>query len=161
MKVIFLDFDGVLNCDSTKDRIPHPLFPNMRVIGLDTDKVKRVCDVAMATGAKVVISSTWREFYKLDDLRSLLKRYGWSDDVEIIGVTPTDVRHRMSSLISTRSDRGDEIAAWLQQVPVKSFVVIDDLMTHFVDEDRQVMTDGSEGFTSNDAVRAIEVLNDE
>lgn len=34
MKIVFLDVDGVLNCPTTKDRIPKSGF-----IGLDIDKV--------------------------------------------------------------------------------------------------------------------------
>ena len=53
MKVIFLDIDGVLNCKST----PNPRkFPYI----VDPKLLKRFKRLLQRTGAKVVLSSTWR-----------------------------------------------------------------------------------------------------
>jgi hypothetical protein len=53
MKVIFLDIDGVLNCDKT---------PNPRKFPYIVDKklLVRLRKLLDRTGAKVVLSSTWR-----------------------------------------------------------------------------------------------------
>jgi hypothetical protein len=51
MKVIFLDIDGVLNCWATTERW-------RGYIGIDPKLAQRFAE--LVTGAKVVLSSTWR-----------------------------------------------------------------------------------------------------
>ena len=53
MKIIFLDIDGVCNCCDTKERF-HGL------IGVDPILVARIKEIVDATGAEIVLSSTWR-----------------------------------------------------------------------------------------------------
>jgi hypothetical protein len=53
MKVIFLDIDGVLNSDSTPNPRQFPYIVDDRLLARFKDLVRR-------TGAKVVLSSTWR-----------------------------------------------------------------------------------------------------
>ncbi|MGC2316150.1 MAG: HAD domain-containing protein, partial [Bradyrhizobium sp.] len=53
MKVIFLDIDGVLNCEKT----PNPRkFPYI----VDAALLARLRQLLERTGASVVLSSTWR-----------------------------------------------------------------------------------------------------
>lgn len=54
MKVIFCDIDGVLNEDTTPTRT------KSRVIFIDEEKLLRLKRIVDATGAKIVLSSTWR-----------------------------------------------------------------------------------------------------
>jgi hypothetical protein len=103
MKVIFLDIDGVLNCKKTANPRKLPYVVDRRLLA----RFKRLLD---RTGAKVVLSSTWR--YDPAGLFSA-KRWG----IPFIGVTP-DMPKR---------PRRDEIRAWLQKHPkVTRFAVIDD-----------------------------------
>lgn len=157
MKIIFLDFDGVMNKNDTSDRVPHPFMKGRRVVGLEADIVKRVSALAVSAGAKVVISSTWRMFYKLDDLRALLLSYGWLPEAEIIGETPKDPPHRGPGLIIHGYDRGDEIQAWLTEHGTpEHFLVLDDLPTQF--KDNHIQTNDSEGFTPQQVERAMQIL---
>lgn len=103
MKVIFLDIDGVLNCDRTPNPRKFPYVVDRKLLARFKRIVKR-------TGAKVVLSSTWR--YDPAGLFSA-KYHG----IPFIGVTP-DMPHR---------PRRDEILAWLKKHPkVSRFAVIDD-----------------------------------
>lgn len=79
MKVMFLDIDGVLNSDQT---------PNPRKLPYVVDRklLTRLKRVLKRTGAKVVLSSTWR--YDPAGLFSA-KYHG----IPFIGVTP-DMPHR-------------------------------------------------------------------
>lgn len=52
MKVIFLDVDGVLNCYE---------FLSLNREEIDSNKVKLLSEIVNATGAKIVLSSTWIE----------------------------------------------------------------------------------------------------
>ena len=54
MKLIFLDVDGVLNCAASFTRRGNP-FP------IDDNKVDLLAQIVEATGAELVLSSTWRE----------------------------------------------------------------------------------------------------
>jgi hypothetical protein len=103
MKVIFLDIDGVLNCTKTRNprKLPYVVDPRL------LRRFKRLLD---RTGAKVVLSSTWR--YDPAGLFSA-RRAG----IPFIGTTP-DLPKR---------PRRDEILAWLADHPrVKRYAIIDD-----------------------------------
>lgn len=103
MKIIFLDIDGVLNSHRT---------PNPRKLPYIVDRklVARFKRVLKRTGAKVVLSSTWR--YDPAGLFSA-KYHG----IPYIGITP-DMPHR---------PRRDEILAWLKKPRnANRFAVIDD-----------------------------------
>jgi hypothetical protein len=103
MKVIFLDIDGVLNCKKTPNPRKFPYVVDKRLLV----RFKRLLE---KTGAKVVLSSTWRY-----DPAGLFSAKHWS--IPFIDITP-DMPKR---------PRRDEILAWLKKHPrVTRFVVIDD-----------------------------------
>lgn len=119
MKVIFLDVDGVLNSGETLD-----LFDEFRV-----EFLKRIVD---ATGAKIVLSSSWKSGFIKDEngvspcngysflLFNLLMKYGLS----LYDVTPND-KNRI---------RQNEIKQWLSEhEDVENFVIFDDETTILVD----------------------------
>ena len=56
LKLIFLDIDGVLNCSSTKERIE-------RYVGVDSNKLNLLKQIVDATNAKIVLVSTWKEYW--------------------------------------------------------------------------------------------------
>lgn len=119
MKVIFLDIDGVLNSHA---------YDRKRNWNEQTDidetrlpLVKRIVD---ETGAKIVLSSTWREHWSVDTrlcdedgiyINRTFAKFG----LEIYDKTPD---------LGIDFDRPDEIRAWLNsaQETIESFVIIDD-----------------------------------
>ena len=103
MKIIFLDIDGVLNCDKT----PNPRdFPYI----VDKKLLARFKKLLQRTGAKVVLSSTWR----CDPVGLFAaKHYG----VPFIDVCPD----------KPKSSRRKELQAWLADHPkVTRYAVLDD-----------------------------------
>jgi HAD domain in Swiss Army Knife RNA repair proteins len=103
MKVIFLDIDGVLNCDKT---------PNPRKFPYVVDKklLSRLKKLLQRTKAKVVLSSTWR----LDPIGLYAARH-WG--VPFMDVCPD----------LPKKPRRTEILTWLAHHPkVKRYAVIDD-----------------------------------
>ena len=60
MKVIFLDVDGVLNSQQLFEKCEDD-----QLISVDEDNIKNLKTIVDATGAKIVLSSSWR--------------YGWAD----------------------------------------------------------------------------------
>lgn len=115
MKVIFLDIDGVLNVYPQGHDKHGAIFHSHFV-----DNLKRIID---ETGAKIVISSTWR----MAGLPGMIEM--WEDrnlPGEVIGITPNFMWKTGSTL-----QRGKEIDAWIEEWEVnnsklKSYVIIDD-----------------------------------
>lgn len=70
MKVIFLDVDGVLNDSSTKETCLSP----DGYTGVDDEKLYRLARIVWSTGARVVLTSTWKE--ELDDKLNPLSNDG-------------------------------------------------------------------------------------
>lgn len=116
LKVIFLDFDGVLNSAASFQWEKRK-------------KTVRICDtlspincsnlqfiLERSPEVKLVISSTWRKLHSMDKLTSVLNAYG-VESARVIGKTP----------ITLSSDRGHEIRMWLEEhANVKEYVILDD-----------------------------------
>lgn len=120
MKVIFLDIDGVLNEDTTPTRT------KSRVIFIDQDKLMRLKRIVDATGAKIVLSSTWR--HDRDDARYNgdfleLREAFQTGGLDFCDYTPVD---------ATGAHRGMEIKAWLSLHPeVDRYIILDDELFDF------------------------------
>lgn len=119
MKVIFLDIDGVLN-----SRIYDRERNWNEQTDIDETRLPLVKKIVDGTGAKIILSSTWREHWdknleKCDKdgvyINKTFAKYG----LEIYGKTPD---------LGEDFDRPDEIKAWLNCPPerVEGFVIIDD-----------------------------------
>lgn len=123
-KIIFLDIDGVLNSQDTfRDNHEYSKFfvkymgdnvndiITYKMLDIDLDKVFMVRDICNLTGAKVVISSSWRQsrWYLL--IEEKLTSLG----IPIVGVTPY-----------IDGNRGDEIRKYLEDEKIDDFVILDD-----------------------------------
>ena len=83
MKIIFLDIDGVLNSDEYFEKTVHLNIQGIES-EIDIEKVKLLKKAIDETGAKVVLSSTWRYKRKVKYLKELLSHYG----IVIVDSTP-------------------------------------------------------------------------
>ena len=153
MKVILLDVDGVLNCKGTEARCGHYL-------GIDDDKVQHLRRIVEATGAVIVLVSTWKDYWERehkedqDPLANYLDRKLKTVGLRILDKT-TDMDH----------DRGAGILRWMEGRPVEAFVILDDglfdyaetgLLSHLV-ETTEGADDG--GLQEEHVQRAIAILN--
>src|SRR3954468_17708772 len=103
MKIIFLDIDGVLNCDKTPNPRKFPYIVDKRLLARFKKLLER-------TGAKAVLSSSWR---CAPAGRFAGKNYG----VPFIDVPPD----------KPKSPRRKEMLAWLAAHPkVTRYAVLDD-----------------------------------
>ncbi|MFW6225708.1 MAG: HAD domain-containing protein [bacterium] len=117
MKVIFLDIDGVLNVIPTDiDKFGCTFHDNF------VDNLRWIIE---ETGAKIVISSTWR-MGGLKYIRDMWEFRNYPG--EIIDITPTckEVVHMGIREFYDLVDRGDEIKLWLDHYDVDNYVIIDD-----------------------------------
>jgi len=156
MKVLFLDFDGVLNSERYfDDRDALIVIPKSQPIcPVAVARVQRIVD---ETGAKIVISSSWRLGDPLERLRSHLTNKGLRAANEtVIDVTPWGLGVR----------RGREIEAWLRNADenadenVEAWVAIDDESPEEMHPSgaRHVQTTWAEGLTDALADEAIRLL---
>jgi hypothetical protein len=162
MKIIFLDIDGVICVDDSD------------FVYFNADCCDRVNKIIDATGAYIVVSSSWRCHHdSLESLMGLMSRgyetpflqfiidfniIGTFKPERIIGMTP---HYRGVEEKGKPYGRGVEISMWLADHPeVTSYVVLDDeysdLITH---KTRLVRTDSYFGISDEDVITAIGILN--
>lgn len=151
MRVIMTDIDGVLNEDTTPTRT------KSRAIFIDEEKLLRLKRIVDATGAKIVLSSTWR--YDRNDSRYNADFLELQEAFHKVGLafysfTPEDA-------IGIR--RGMEIKAWLGMHPeVTDYIILDDELWDFEERGllprlvKTVFWDG--GLTEELAQEAINML---
>ncbi len=119
MKIIFLDIDGVL---VTRNSIKYQYinFPDETSIRFSKKAVKNLNKLIRLTGAKIVISSTWRLFHSLEELQKIFVKQRIKG--EIISTTSID-----KATVEEDIPRGQKIADWLEHKhDVKQYVIIDD-----------------------------------
>lgn len=168
MKLLFLDIDGVLNhqefycrvyedengdIDKVKmqqwrDENPYPLCE------FDPIAVKRVVDVLNETGAKLVVSSSWR-IGDNGSLKNIFAKVGLPTEFEF---TP-NLMYNFSSLKMEDVCRGDEIKKYMEDKDVDAYVILDDDEDMLNEQQNSfIHCDFMVGFTENDKKRAIEIL---
>jgi len=152
--IVFLDIDGVLNSNDFVESSrfdKHGEYPDQH---LDTLAIERVNKLCKSTGAKIVISSTWRSNPEVFDV---LKRNGLT--AEIIGVTPHSDK-KLPNGLWTREIRGKEIQQWIDKNRPDRYCIIDD-DTDMLPEQKPhfVNTDFMHGITNKDMQKAISILS--
>lgn len=141
MKVIFLDIDGVLNYNGSSF--------------LSEDKIVLLRDILRRTGAKLVLSSSWRIiFYKPEIVCKeveLIKSL-FIGDLELYGYLPFE-----------DIDRSKSIEIWLKEhSEIEKFVIVDDWDINFMKNfpNQFVRTSGfwKKGLTKENCDAIIEKL---
>lgn len=152
MKVIFLDFDGVITTEASYSR-------------LDLEKMKLVKKICDETGAKIVISSSWR----YNTLEKTIEYITNTDNYFVpipflmpelvVGVTPRfEIKYKDEYAFVPR---GVEIRYYLHKhKEIDSYVIIDDDSDMLLcQKDNFVQTDSIIGITEEDVRKAIKILN--
>jgi hypothetical protein len=144
-KIVFLDFDGVLNRDTLYHKDP-----------IERALVHRVGEMVQRHDAQIVISSDWRHHYDLRILRQILFQYGGIPPRRVIATT--HVPRKQGGGI-----RGQEIAQWLEAhgQPVRLAILDDNHRGRFnMDVVRPwfVQTDPAKGVTPKDIKQATALL---
>lgn len=105
MKVLFLDIDGVLNNERTKEKFPEGLFKGCHA--LDGRLTRLYLNWLKDKDISVVLSSTWRLH---DYLMEVLSAGG----IHWLDVTPN------------MGHRGMEVATWLAYSDATEYAILDD-----------------------------------
>ena len=140
-RILFLDFDGVLNRE----------VPGHRSDQFLPQAVAALNQILLATKALIVISSSWRLIRSLRENANFLEGAGVAKG-HVVGKTPM-----------LGCERGYEIDAWLRGVPypVKSFVILDNHndMGHL--RFRLVQTASEHGLTMSEAYQVVQMFRTE
>ena len=156
MKVIFLDFDGVITTPETKWNI-----------GLVyVKRIKQICD---ATGSKLVISSSWQRYAGIKNESREERVNNWLNGILMKGYKGVikkffkDYTYDMSGRFYNEfgNCRGSDIKSWLSRNPnVDNYVIIDD-EDDMLDEQlfNFVQTDWTFGIQDREVKLAIDILN--
>lgn len=152
-KIIFLDFDGVMDTLRYFNILKSQGVKICDKYGsiFDPDCVENLRHIIDTTKAGIVVSSSWKYFMSLKDLKEMWQERDLPG--EIVSMTPFDPRNH----------RGYEIETWLDmQEQEPEYVIIDDLSQEEFNEDQiphlaiAHPQNGLDQFTAN---RAIEILN--
>ena len=151
-KLIFLDIDGVL--DTYKSRYQ-----------LDPELMERLGTLLERTGARIVVSSSWRatdvagtvEFMTDPDNPSVGSHpFPYTD--KIVGVTPI-LYSVVDGDIDRPATRGEEIAAYLKANPCDNYVILDDDREMLPDQWEHFVPINDEfGLTDENVQKAIAIL---
>ena len=151
--VIFLDVDGVLNCNTSTSKC-------LNVTGIDDDKVKRLRKIVSATGAVIVLVSSWKDTWSATDKEG---QDGYANYLD------NKLRRQRLKILDKTFDRGTNrghgILQWYSHKNVDKYIVLDDevffdyhaygIMNHLI------LTDPEVGLTDEDVDKAIEMLKGE
>ena len=156
VKVIFLDFDGVLNqmhYGGWVNDQRNYYYNGLNFNPLNCNKLEHIIK---NTGAKIVVSSYWRTNFTIEELAEHLQKAG-VESADVIGKTP--------DLETSRSTwcRGDEVQQWLDEndeYEIEKYIIIDDLY-HFLMSQGQylIKTVSGIGLTLDLAKEAIVKLS--
>lgn len=145
LRIIFLDIDGVLNNQGC--------FEGQQLDPIDPNALKLLNRLVIDTDACIVISSSWRIGNTLHWLQIMLEKAGFDFPERIIGAT--------IEIIGRNKTRGQEIAMWLDQVSVDSFVILDDDDDMEPVQDRLIQTTFEHGLLQEHIDKARDMLLNE
>jgi hypothetical protein len=154
MKIIFLDFDGVMDTAYYDHMLSKQGLPGNDPYGtvFDPNCVHNLRRIIDNTGADIVVSSSWKHFMTYKEFLEMWDARGLPGFV-------TDV----TPIPNMRRNRGDEIDSWLNECNVEcQYVIIDDLDGSNFNEHqipRLLVVNPFFGLDEDTAERAIYLLN--
>jgi len=146
--VVFLDVDGVLNSIG------------FRAKQLNPRCIVRLVTLLRASGAKIVLSTSWRTSNPMKrTLLHTLRRHGIPSET-IVGQTPECPAQGKGAPFS---ERAHEVREWLaQHDQVRAWIAVDDNNYSGMDPDffagHFLHTDGARGITDDDVARGLMLL---
>ena len=164
MKILFLDFDGVLVTPRT-----HIGLAGKRKVMRDFDPVgigmiNRLCEETEAT---IVISSTWRFFDGKQrqivlgkDCEDPTGNFDLREHLRSVGLTASFHDDWQTFVTRLSGTRGMEIRDWLEDHPeITNYIAIDD-DNNFADDmrPRLVRCNGDDGFSYQNYLKAKKLL---
>lgn len=114
MKILFLDIDGVCNCQDTFTKDPNAHFPIDKYMAFMVGKIQ------LDTDCKVVLSSSWR--HHQESVKFINDRV-----VNLLDITGDEGYDNTRQDGAANCQRGREIKVWLDAHPeVTKYAILDD-----------------------------------
>lgn len=158
-KVIYLDFDGVVNDTHTPIISLRSLWGTENThSGLCKDLMERVNQIHDATGAVVWVHSSWREAYSEETLNEVLNDAG----LRAPYCGNVGLGHLQRKMSYHGDGRGADIRKHIEENGIENYVILDDMCkSAFKPEDHPclVKTNPKIGIQDADVKKAIEILN--
>lgn len=164
---IFLDFDGVLNTEENQCRLQQFDLSCEDLYGrlFSPQAMNNLYRIVKATGARIIVISSWKDIHGLDGLRQMWKKRGYKGMIH--DVTRNDVSDEwlLNADLSALEDfsmphpKGMEIADYLKTHEVTNYVILDDEPIA-LDEQREhlFLVNPHDGLTDDVADKVIEFL---
>lgn len=168
MKAIFLDIDGVLNAFGT-DKNTRSKSRCGNLLGIDKDKTKRLAKIIEETNAILILVSSWKNGWQPK------RRYQVYSDFENnyhAKYLDNHLKKKGNLILTDKTKerdsnyRGKGIKDYLISHPsITKWIVIDDEI--FIDYQKEgilphlIKTNSTYGLTDDDAVAAIDMLNNQ
>ena len=168
-KILFLDFDGVLNTEYYQDLLQYLGKSWQDEYGalFDPNAVKQLKRIIDATDADIVVESSWK-YLGLDAMKELWEVRNLPG--RIIDITPSKISDECllsSNLENIHSTmlhcKGIEIASWISKYKTQDiryviiddeYIILDSQLPHFV------LINPYEGITEEQTNKAISILNE-
>ena len=143
LKTLFFDIDGVVclhkeNANWSEEEL------------FDADCCRRLKEILLATGCKLVLSSSWRLFP--DSVRQMFRQF------KPFGITKGDFLGRTPLL----DERGEEILTYLRRHPyITEYIALDDepFYGSTFPRERLILTEAESGITEEIREKCIKKLN--
>lgn len=150
-KIIFLDIDGVLALSGDPMK-KAAIGPSLSIsYEWNEEACNTLQDILTTCDAEVVLSSDWRKYYSLQEMRQIFFHHGLSSK-RLIGYTSINPKYRYSTTSREAGlHRSNEIADWLGLHKPKKWVAIDDLplvgldqshFAHCIDTGKGILLEG-------------------
>lgn len=163
-KVIFLDFDGVLNTERWHNQASREELKDEYGYRFDPVAVENLSRIIEETGSAIVISSSW----KCMGLAIMQKM--WKDRQlpgKVIDITPNSVSDEFLLNVNLNdmdllSIRGQEIKDWLMTKggDICQYVIFDDMNDVLQEQEAHfVWVDPAVGITKGNVAQAIRILD--
>lgn len=162
LKLVFLDFDGVLNC--------HEWDAEVGCGAIHQDKMFRLNVILKKTDAKVIVSSAWRYLVHRGEMNEvgfdwLLRSHGLLKD-RYYGLTRKDMLRKEENFNGDPktwipdNERGLQIREVVENVKPQTYVVLDDLDLGIREHKHPfVQTNGKVGLQDGHVEQAVRILN--
>lgn len=167
---IFLDFDGVLNTERWQRHCMAAGLPTKDGFGpvFDPEAVDNLQMILDATGAEIIISSSWKMegFQRMKDLwkaRALPGKISGTTPDAIFDIDLLSMDLDDPEAFMRLAGKGNEVRRWLGQNPGEiRYAILDDMPDFLPEQDPFfVMTDPRTGITPEIALKVIGILNGE
>ncbi len=139
MKVIFLDFDGVINNSSiVDDFIYYPLKnkdgseSNLIFSAENIYAIKKLFHFVIKEDIKIILSTSWRNSFEVNLVDEAFKKFlgCYYEQKIIIGVTPIDKQYKT---------RGQEVEGYLEGKNISDYIIIDDINSFSPEQNKHLI----------------------